>query len=89
MACSRLVTRNVLGNHGRTSIRLEPELWAALDEMCRRERTTIRDMVRRLAAAAPAGGRTSAVRVRLISYFRAAATEEGHQAMGHGAPADG
>jgi predicted DNA-binding ribbon-helix-helix protein len=84
MSGSRLVSRNVRGDQGRTSMRLEPELWDALEEMCRRERLAIRDMVRRIGAKAPAGGRTSAVRVEVLIYFRAAATEEGHRAAGHG-----
>jgi predicted DNA-binding ribbon-helix-helix protein len=84
MSGSRLVSRNVKGDQGRTSMRLEPELWSALEEMCRRERLGIRDMVRRIGAKARPGGRTSAVRVELIDYFRAAATEEGHRAAGHG-----
>jgi hypothetical protein len=31
-----------------------------------------------------AGGRTSAVRVYLLTYFRASSTEAGHAAAGHG-----
>jgi predicted DNA-binding ribbon-helix-helix protein len=81
---SRLVSRNVMGDSRRTSMRLEPELWSALEEMCRRERMGVRDMVRRIGAKAPPGGRTSAVRVELVSYFRAAATDEGHRDAGHG-----
>jgi predicted DNA-binding ribbon-helix-helix protein len=66
-------------------MRLEPELWDALEEMCHRERMPARDMVRRLAARAAPGGRTSAVRVKVLGYFRAAATEQGHHDAGHGA----
>ena len=88
MSGSRLVSRNVRGDEGRTSMRLEPELWDALEEMCRRERMPIRDVVRRIGAKAPPGGRTSAVRVEVLDYFRAAATEEGHRAAGHGSLAD-
>ena len=84
MSGSRLVSRNVRGDQGRTSMRLEPELWDALEEMCRRERMAVRDLVRRVGAKAPPGGRTSAVRVEVLHYFRAAATEEGHRAAGHG-----
>ena len=88
MSGSRLVSRNVRGDQGRTSMRLEPELWDALEEMCRRERMAVREMVRRIGALAPPGGRTSAVRVKVLSYFRAAATEVGHQNAGHGALVD-
>ena len=84
MFTSRLVSRNVIGAQGRTSMRLEPELWDALDELCRREKTTLREVVRRIGSR-PEGGRTSAVRVAILKYFRAAATEEGHRTAGHGA----
>lgn len=88
MSGSRLVSRNVRADEGRTSMRLEPELWDALEEMCRRERVAVRDVVRRVGAKARHGGRTSAVRVEVLDYFRAAATEEGHRAAGHGSLAD-
>jgi len=81
---SRLVSRNVMGDARRTSMRLEPELWDALEEMCQRERMAAREMVRRIGARAVPGGRTSAVRVELLAYFRAAATEQGHRNAGHG-----
>lgn len=88
MSGSRLVSRNVKGDQGRTSMRLEPELWNALEEMCRREDVAIRDMVRRIGAKARPGGRTSAVRVQVLDYFRTAATEEGHRTAGHGSLVD-
>ncbi len=88
MSGSRLVSRNVRADEGRTSMRLEPELWDALEEMCRREHMAIRDVMRRIGAKAPPGGRTSAVRVEVLDYFRAAATEAGHRAAGHGTLAD-
>ncbi len=37
MTVSRLVNRNVVAERGRTSMRLEPELWDALLEICGRE----------------------------------------------------
>ncbi len=82
---SRLVNRNIMAQHGRTSIRLEPELWDALAEICRREGISTGELMRRIEAGKPhAGGRTSAVRVHVLEYFRAAATDEGHAAAGHG-----
>jgi hypothetical protein len=45
-------------------------------------------MVRRIGAKAAPGGRTSAVRVEVLDYFRAAATEQGHRDAGHGALPD-
>ena len=37
MTVSRLVNRNVVAERGRTSMRLEPELWDMLSEICERE----------------------------------------------------
>lgn len=84
---SRLVNRNVVAGRGRTSMRLEPELWDALYEICQREQVPVGEIVRRVEARGDPGGRTSAVRVFVIQYFRAAATEQGHAEAGHGSKA--
>jgi predicted DNA-binding ribbon-helix-helix protein len=81
---SRLVNRNVTASRGRTSMRLEPELWEALREICERERLTLGDVVRRIEKRGHPGGRTSAVRVHVLEYFRSATSEAGHRAAGHG-----
>lgn len=86
MRPSRLVNRNVVAERGRTSIRFEPELWDSLEEICRREQVGLGELVRRIEqSSGEAGGRTSAVRVFVLRYFREAATEEGHRRAGHGA----
>ena len=82
---SRLINRNVVAERGRTSMRLEPELWDALLEICDREGQDMSSLVRRIEQIGHSGGRTSAVRVFVMSYFRVAATEAGHGACGHGA----
>ena len=51
-------------------MRLEPELWDALSEICRRERVRMGELVRRVEARGHAGGRTSAVRVFILEYYR-------------------
>ena len=71
MSATRLVNRNVIAVRGRTSMRLEPELWDALAEICRREHIGMGELVRRIEARGHAGGRTSAVRVYILEYFRA------------------
>ena len=85
MPSSRLINRNVVAERGRTSMRLEPELWDALAEICRRERQDINRLVRQIEATGHSGGRTSAVRVFVLQYFRDAASEAGHEAANHGA----
>ena len=84
MPGSRLINRNVVAGSGRTSMRLEPELWEALAEISARERQDINHLVRRIEGVGHEGGRTSAVRVFVLQYFRAAASESGHLATGHG-----
>ena len=64
---SRLVNKNVIAATGRTSMRLEPELWNALSEICLRERVNTGEMVRRIEANNHQGGRTSAVRVFIVN----------------------
>ena len=84
MSTSRLVNRNVVAERGRTSMRLEPELWEALTEICEREGQDMSTLVRHVEAAGHIGGRTSAVRVFILEYFRQAATEIGHAGVSHG-----
>ncbi|MCC7428978.1 MAG: ribbon-helix-helix domain-containing protein [Alphaproteobacteria bacterium] len=84
MPASRLVNRNVIAARGRTSMRLEPELWEALAEACAREGISASQLCRRAEAAMPGAPRTSAIRVFLIGYYRAAADEAGHVRAGHG-----
>ncbi len=81
---SRLVNRNVIAGNGRTSMRLEPEMWSALTEICKRECVPLATLVQRIEAQGHIGGRTSAVRVYIPEYYRAAATEPGHARAGHG-----
>ena len=75
MNSSRLINRNVVAGRGRTSMRLEPEVWDALTEICRRERQDLNGLVRQIEATGHAGGRTSAVRVFVVEYFRNVASE--------------
>jgi predicted DNA-binding ribbon-helix-helix protein len=73
-----------VAERGRTSMRLEPELWEALTEICEREAQDMSTLVRQVEAAGHAGGRTSAVRVFIVNYYRSASTEIGHAGCGHG-----
>ena len=84
MTVSCLVNRNVVAASGRTSMRLEPELWDAFLEICDRENEDMSTLVRKVERTGHDGGRTSAVRVFILRYFRAAATEQGHGMAGHG-----
>jgi len=70
VSASNLVNRNVIAGRGRTSMRLEPELWEALAEICRMEQIGVSEMIRTIENRGHPGGRTSAVRVFIVQYFR-------------------
>ena len=84
MKQSCLVNRNVTSLRGRTSMRLEPELWDALEEICEREHMSLAEVIKEIERLGHPGGRTSAVRVHVLTYYRRAATDAGHRAAGHG-----
>lgn len=92
-----LRSQNVVVDGRRTSMRLEPTMWEAFEEIAARERMSINDICgeinrrlgvrERLAGGIPDDGDvtlTSAVRTFLVSYFRRAGTEQGHNEAGHG-----
>jgi predicted DNA-binding ribbon-helix-helix protein len=81
---SSLVTGNVRVAGRRTSVRLEPKMWAALEEIRIRERTTLPALVTQIERAKLATSLTAGIRIYLLLYFMSAATEEGHRAAGHG-----
>ncbi len=81
---STLVNRNVFIGRHRTSVRLEPVMWDALAEICRREEMTMHEICGLIDSRRQASSLTAAIRVFTLAYFRAAATEEGHANNGHG-----
>ena len=81
---STLVSRNITVMGRRTSVRLEPEMWNALREIARREKCKIHDICSLIHARKnPHTSLTAAIRVFLMLYYRAAATDEGHKKAGH------
>ncbi len=84
-SASTLVNRNVRIAGRRTSLRLEPTLWDALDEICQREDQTRHQLCTTINRRRRASTLTAAVRVYVIGYYRAAANEDGHADAGHGA----
>lgn len=82
---SSLVSRNVTILGKRTSVRLEPDMWRELKNISKREECTIHDLCSLISLRkAENTSLTAAIRVFLMLYFRAAATEQGHQKAGHG-----
>lgn len=74
------------GKEGRrTSIRLETPMWEAMLEIARREGGTIHDVCTSIWDVKPEEvSLTAAIRVFAMTYFRFAATEDGHKAVEHG-----
>jgi predicted DNA-binding ribbon-helix-helix protein len=84
MSVSSLVNRNVTVSGKRTSMKLERDMWDALDEVCRREGLTIHEACTLIASRHKGNNLTAAMRVFILGYFRSAATPEGHVRAGHG-----
>ena len=83
-AHSTLVTGNISVDGRRTSIRLEPPMWRALEEVCRIEGKPLDTIIGEIARRRSESRLTADIRVFLLHYFRAAATEAGHRQAGHG-----
>jgi predicted DNA-binding ribbon-helix-helix protein len=82
---STLVSRNVVVSGRRTSVRLEPEMWDGLREVCLRERANLHQICTTVSLQKLEDtSLTAAIRVFVMRYFRLAATEEGHTKAGHG-----
>jgi predicted DNA-binding ribbon-helix-helix protein len=82
---SALVVRNVSVRGRRTSIRLEPQIWDTLAEICRREFCTPHDVCSYVDERRPPhGSLTSSLRVFIVDYFRKSSTENGHSLARHG-----
>ncbi|MEQ8194545.1 MAG: ribbon-helix-helix domain-containing protein [Rhodospirillales bacterium] len=81
---STLISRNVTIRGRRTSLRLEKQVWDALDEICGREQVNLHELCTYIESQRKKSSRTSAVRTFALIYFHAAATEQGHVKAGHG-----
>jgi len=66
-----LKSRNLKIAGRRTSIRLEPEMWSAFEDICRRERADLNTLATRIARAKPQEcSFTAAVRIFIVNYYR-------------------
>ncbi|NUB00929.1 hypothetical protein GBZ48_16755 [Azospirillum melinis] len=92
-----LRSQNIMIGGHRTSMRLEPSMWDALEEIGRREGLTVNRLCTQIKERIEEQARrkgikpedadvtlTSAVRVFIASYYRRACTEDGHLRAGHG-----
>ncbi len=70
---SNLISRNVVIDGRRTSLRLEIEMWQAFDEICELEGLTRNQLCAMIEARRSNSSRTSAVRAFVVTYLRVAA----------------
>lgn len=60
-------------------------MWNGLREICRREHVSMHEIATAVSERKALNtSLTAAIRVFVMAYFRAAATEEGHSRAGHG-----
>jgi len=76
---STLVLRSVLNGTKRTTLRLEPEFWSALEGIARAEGVVVNDLVTR--AQGENRGQTGSVRVFILQWFGARLTRPTLAAM--------
>lgn len=82
---STLISRNITILGKRTSVRLEPEMWAAIKAIANREKCAIHDLCSLISLRKrPNSSLTAAIRVFIMLYYKASSTEEGHHRAGHG-----
>lgn len=67
---SILESRNVTVGGRRTSMRLEPQMWEALESIARGEGITLNNLCTQIDQRRREVGLTSATRVFIISYYR-------------------
>ncbi len=63
-------SRNIVVNGHRTSMRLEPAFWQALEEICEREKRTVNQICNEVSRTRGHASLTAAMRVFVITYFR-------------------
>src|SRR3954468_21653131 len=70
---SSLVIHNVVVSGRRTSVRLEPVMWEALQDIARRQERTVHDLVTQIDRERTASSLTAAIRVYIVAFYRSAA----------------
>ena len=74
---SSLVIHNVVVAGHRTSVRLEPVMWEALQEIARRQETNINQLVTEIDRRRDSSSLTAAIRVYIVDFYRSAAAAQG------------
>ncbi len=75
---SGLISKNILIEGRRTSVRLEPEMWQSLKEIAAREKATIHDLCTLVYLCKRTSSTlTAAIRVFLMLYYKTASNGRG------------
>lgn len=69
--------RNLVVAGRRTSVRLEPAMWDAFNDIARYHRVTVHDLVTMVDRDRAASSLTAAIRVFIVDYYRGATTIAG------------
>ena len=81
----KLMNKIIMINNRRTSMRLCVKEWDALYEICKIEKISKNHLIELIEAnKSQILGLTYSTRLFLMSYFREAASEDGHKKAGHG-----
>ena len=76
---SSLAIHNIVVDGRRTSVRLEPAMWDALQDIARRQQVTVHDLVTRIDRTRTTSGLTAAIRVYIVNFYRDAALRAGQR----------
>jgi predicted DNA-binding ribbon-helix-helix protein len=79
-ASSSLVIHNVVVGGHRTSVRLEPVMWEALQEIARQQETNINQLVTEIDRRRNSSSLTAAIRVYIVDFYRSAAAAQDDRA---------
>src|SRR5580765_6934454 len=74
---SSLVIHNIVVGRHRTSVRLEPVMWAALQDISHRLQVTMHALVTDIDRERTASSLTAAIRVFIVDFYRALALSAG------------
>jgi predicted DNA-binding ribbon-helix-helix protein len=77
---SSLVIHNVVVAGRRTSVRLEPVMWEALQEIVRQQETNVNQLVTEIDRRRNSSSLTAAIRVYIVDLYRSAAAAQGDRA---------
>jgi len=59
-------------------------MWESLRQICEREHKPLNELVTEIERQRVESSLTAVIRVHIVLYFSAAATDEGHRLAGHG-----